>query len=329
MAASSGTVGLTQLDAISCIEHAARRCGVLASALTAEMLTSARENLFLILSEFVTKGLQLWCVQKTVYPLDAGGRFLYLNVGSVDLEDVLLRYGTANVAGAINAGIATYTPAVAVAVGSVVLGVPGGTYTFALEGSPDGVTWTQYGVASYTLTATKRVAFDADVVVTLGLWRVRETVLGIVVLNSAVFMTACTEINMSALNKDDYSLMPNKEFTSTQPLQFWYDKQTPQARLWLWPLPATADRLCVVWAQYQIQDVGDLSNTLQVPQRWLNAVISALAPYVCLELPKELVPPDRYTVLTARAEAALGDAMDAEVDGSPLRLAPRIGGYTK
>lgn len=327
--ATSGTVGLTQLDAVTVIEHAARRCGVLATVLTGEMLTSARENLFLILSEFCTKGLQLWCFQKNVYQLTAGLRALTLNLGTVDLENVLLRSGTSNAATSLSPGSATYSPASAVVVGSVILDCPAGAYNFVLEGSADGLSWVQYGAYAVSPAARTTVCFDSDVVISLAFWRVRETLLGTITFFSASFYTAATEINMTALNKDDYALMPNKEFRSTQPLQFWYDRQIPQPRLWFWPVPQDDSRLCVVWAQFQIQDVGALTNTLQVPQRWLNAVISELATYVFLELPKELVPQDRYPVLMSKAERALSDAQDAEVDGSPLRLVPRIGMYTK
>lgn len=328
--ATSGTVGLTQLDVAKCIEHAARRCGVLATVLTAEMLESARENIFLILTEFLNHGLQLWCFQKTVYPLTGGKRFLTLNLGTIDLEDVLLRYGTVNAATAISPGAAIYSPAAAVVIGSVVLGLPvAGAYTLVVEGSPDGLSWTEYGRYTPPAGATGRIAFDLDQVATLAFWRVREIVLGLVTLTSASFISAATEINMSALNKDDYAMMPNKEFLSLNPLQFWYDKQLPQPRLWFWPLPQDDTRLAVVWAQMQTQDVGDLTNTLQVPDKWLDAAIGELATRVFLELPKELVPPDRYPILVANAEKALNAARDAEVDGSPVRLVPRIGAYTR
>lgn len=329
---TSGTVGLTQLDAITVIEHSARRCGVLSTVLTAEMLTSARENLFLILSAFVTQGLQLWCQQKTVYHIPGGIRWLLLNVGTVDLENVLLRSLTANAATSLAPGTATYSPAASVTVGSATVEVPAGTYNFVLEGSADGVTWRQFGTFAVTPTVAGKIAFDSDIVGNRLFWRVRETLTGLVNFTSVTFNTDASEINMSPLNKDDYALMPNKEFMSTRPLQFWYDKQLPQPKLWFWPVPAYGvNSICVVWAQIQLQDVGDLTNTIQVPQAWLDAVISELATRVWLELPKELVmaDPDRYAKLTARAEKSLSDARDAETDGSPLRLVPRIGAYTK
>jgi len=328
---TSGTIGRTTIDAVSVIEHAARRCGVLTSAIPAEVLLSARQNLFMILTEFLNKGLQLFCLQKTVYPLLSGQKTLSLDVGTTDLQDVLLRTAVNNAATASGAGFATYVPASAVMVYSVAFTVSAaGTYTFVLEASNDGVTWQTAGTRSVNPTGAATVAFDADLLtLTAAQWRLRETVAGMLIPLSVVFYTQATEIQMTALNRDDYALMPNKGFQSLQPLQFWYDKQYNQPRLWFWPTPQDSTRCAVVWAQFQIQDVGALSNTLQVPDRWLNAVISQLAPYVCLELPKELVPQDRYPILVERAETALLAAQEAEVDGSPLRLRPQIGGYTR
>ena len=330
--ATSGTVGRTVVDVSTVIEHAVRRCGVLASIITAEMQTSARENLFLILSDLATKGLQLWNVQKTVYPLASGQRYLNLQLGTTDLQDVLLRSVTSAPADVLSAGVATYAPITSLLTPLLISGVSvtcaAGTYNWVLEGSSDGVIWVQYGAQSITLDVAGAFAFDSAQTATLGFWRVRETLVGTVVPTAVTFNSAATEIPITQLNRDDYALMPNKEFASAQPLQAWYDKQTPQPRLWFWPLPQDATRLCVVWAHFLNQDVGALSNTLAVPQRWLNAVISELAPLVCLELPKELVPPERYGQLMDRAQVALSIAQDAEVDGAPLRLRPNIRGYT-
>jgi hypothetical protein len=36
-----------------------------------------------------------------------------------------------------------------------------------------------------------------------------------------------TEIMMSRLNRDDYTNLPNKNFTANQPYQFWFDRTIP------------------------------------------------------------------------------------------------------
>jgi hypothetical protein len=326
--ATSGTLGMEVLDVTSVIEHAARRCGVLATMLTSEMLTSARENLGLILSTFVTKGMQLWCTTKTVYPLNQGAAFLLLNPGTVDVVNALIRSGT-YAAGTLATGQALYSPAAPVLVNAVSLDLPAGAYQFVLESSPDAAAWTVQAAYSVTLQAAGRAGFDAETFVTAAFWRVREVLSGTVHMTAATFITAASEIPMAKLNRDDYANLPNKAFSAQQALQFWYDKQYYQPRMWLWPVPQDSDHQAVVWSQNQVQDVGDLSNQLQVPQRWMDAVIFELSTRVCLELPKELVPPDRYSTLSTRAEMALKDVMDAETDGSPVRLAPNIRAYTR
>ena len=69
---TSGRVGSTIIDVMTMIEHATRRCGVSAANLTAEQIQSARENLFLILSNLATRGLSLWCVTKLTLGTEVG-----------------------------------------------------------------------------------------------------------------------------------------------------------------------------------------------------------------------------------------------------------------
>lgn len=326
--ATSGTVGLTTIDVTQIIEHAARRCTVLAPAIPAEVQLSARENLFMILTQLAVQGMALWCIHKTVYALAAGASDCTLDLGIEEVLNALCRTGIQN-PGALAAGTATYSPTTAAQVYGVNLGVPQGTYTFVTEGSPDGVTWKQYGTKSVTLTAQGNVCYDNEPSATLLFWRVRETVAGTVVFYSAGFVTNANEVEMSVMSRDDYAALPNK-FAQGRPLQYWYRKKFPQQQLKVWQVPADSTTYqAVVWARRQIQDVGALSNTLELPQRWLNAVISQLAPYVCLELPSQMVPTGRYEILVGLAADTLGAVLDAEVDGAPVRIDPGIRGYTR
>lgn len=328
--ATSGTVGRTVIDATAVIEHATRRCGVLTTELTAEMQTSAKDNLFLILSDFVTKGMELWCLGKVTYPVLQGASILNLDVGWVDVEHALLRTVSSHAADAIVAGSATYAPAVDATIVSAVLDLPAGDYSWVLEGSSDGgVTWGTYGQRAVSLAARQTICVDADVFTSLLNWRVAETLTGTVVPFSATFCDNWTEIPMSKTAQDDYAQLPNKGFPG-RPLQFWFDKQRDNARFWLWPVGSdSVTYQCVVWGHRQIEDVGELSNTLDVPQRWMNAVISTLAPYICLELPKDKVPPGRLQELIGMAAAILKDVQDAEIDGAPVSIAPNISAYTR
>lgn len=325
---TSGTVAQTQIDVVTLIEHAVRRCGVPASVITEEILDSARDNLFLILSELMTRGLSLWCVKKQVYPVVASQAAYLLTAGTEDILKSLWRSGTALAQTSSTTSVATLVSTTAVAVNSTTVTVPAGAFSLALESSADGVTWQQVGSATGTApTGGQRVCIDSDPTATVGWWRVRETVASSTI--SATFLTVASELMMAPLNRDQYTALPNKLATTSKSLQYWYDKQYQQPRLVLWPVSSDTTAQLVVWVQRTIQDVGDLTATLEVPQRWQNAVIYLLAKVLCLELPAAMLPQGRYEALVAQADRALLQAEDSERDGAPIRWRPNISGYTR
>ena len=326
---TSGTIGQTVIDVTSMIEHAVRRCGVSAALITAEQMSSARDNLFLILSGLATRGLSLWCVTKLSLGTEAGRLEYTLPVGTVDVLQALYRRATPYAATTVGLGAATLTPASSIAITSVLVRPAAlGTYDLELQGSPDGVTWTTAGTATVVYDGATVPGVDATLVVTYPFWRVRDVRDPTRAIDAATFFSDPYEIPMSKLSRDDYANLPNKTFSSQWPLQYWYDKQFYQPKLVLWPVP-TEQRVVRVFLQSQIQDPGAFVNAVQVPQRWLDAVISLLAPRVCLELPKELVDSSRHGKLEEIAERTLRAAEDSETDGAPIRLAPNISPYTR
>jgi len=136
-----------------------------------------------------------------------------------------------------------------------------------------------------------------------------------------------TEITMARLNRDDYTNLPNKNFTANQPFQFWFDRTIPQPTMYLWPTPSNAFVQMTVWYSRQIQDVGALQGQLEIPQRWYEAVVMMLAHRMSLELPQ--VAPDRIAYLEKMADTYLMQAENEERDKSPIYLAPSIGCYTR
>jgi len=327
---TSGTVGQTVLDVAELIEHAARRCGVSASVLTAEQLRSARINLFLILSNLATRGLSLWCVQKMTFGLTAGRAVYALPVGTIDTLKMLYRNPSVTYSAAGPAAGALSTTLATPAVVSSAVATPAvpGVYSFVLESSNDGVTWAIVGGPTTVNFYDYPVGVDATTLREALFWRIRDTSDPARNLSSATFFSNVNEFVVSKMSRDDYTALPNKAITSQWPLQFWYDKQFYRPQVTFWPVSARDASACV-FIQRQIQDPGSYTNAVEVPQRWLDTVISLLAPRVFLELPKELVDPSRYQVLKDVAAETLRDAEDSETDGAPIRLSPNIGCYTR
>jgi hypothetical protein len=327
---TSGTVGQTVVDVTSMIEHAVRRCGVLASVITAEQQKSARDNLFLILSNLATRGLSLWCVAKLTFGLTQGRIEYELPVGTVDVLKLFLKTGTQHEANAVGLGNATLTLTEALEINSLVV-TPAvvGTYELVLEYFDSlNAVWIQTGSATVVYAEAVPIGLDAKVVASATTWRVRDARDPTRVFSAAYFLSTANDLEMSKLNRDAYTTLPDKTFSSQWPLQYWYDKQFYRPRISVWPLP-TAQIPVRAYLQRQIQDPGLFTNAVEVPQRWLDAVISLLAPRVCLELPKELVPAGRLEVLERIAANALREAEDSETDGAPIMFAPNISPYTR
>lgn len=326
---TSGTVGQTIMDVMSIIEHATRRCGVDPARLTAENVLSARDNLFLILSGWATRGLSLWCVSRITLGLQAGVSEYTLPVGTVDVLNALLRRATSHVATTTGPGSATVTFTEPIAVGSVLVRPDtAGAYLLALEKSEDGIIWSRVGLSPVVYDGSTDVGLDATKKASALYWRVVDLTDPLRAFAAATFYSAQNDIPMSKLSRDDYANLPSNMTQSLWPLQYWYDKQFYQPKIVFWPVP-TQDMPIRLFTQSQVQDPGQFVNAVQVPQRWLDATISALAPRLALELPKELVPPGRYEIVQGLANTAFREAEDSETDGAPIRLAPNISYYTR
>jgi hypothetical protein len=135
------------------------------------------------------------------------------------------------------------------------------------------------------------------------------------------------ELQMSRLNRDDYTNLPNKQFTANQPFQYWFDRTIPQPTMYLWPVPSSAFVQMTVWYSRQIMDVGSLSGQLEIPQRWYEAILMMLSHRMSLELPA--VQTDRIGYLEGQADKYFNLAEQEERDKSPIYLAPNVSVYTR
>jgi hypothetical protein len=332
--ATSGTVSQTVVDVTALVEHAFRRCGKLASTISSELQLSARENLYFLLSDLANRGLSLWCIQKYVLGVSPYKTSYTLPVGVVDVMNTLYRTKT-DLTGSTISGAGwqgqDLTTAQLVHTASVSF-VSNATVTLVLEYSADNATWVTsvaFPVAQ-TVLAGEWLAVDPDSAVTARYWRVRDTSGTLPAVSILVFSKDPYEVPMAKLSGDDYQSLPNKTLSApagSKSLQYWFDKQiTP--RIVIWPASQGNVDQIVLWSQRHIQDVGALTNTLDIPQRWLESIILTLACRCALELPAGELPPGRYELLSAEAEKHLLQAEDSENDGSPIRIAPNIRGYS-
>ena len=332
MAATSGTVGLTTVDVTTLIEHAFRRCGKMPSTISSEQQLAAKESLFFLLTDLVNDGINLWCIQKAILPLTAGKSTYDLPPGANKVLTCNYRTQQALASSSTVSGADYHGQVFPSAVSPTNVQITfsaGGIPALLIEYSQDGSTWVLSGRfpgQQSVVPAGAAIAADLDMTTSALYWRVRDTSGTILGISALVFSGTPSEIPMSVLNRDDYFSLPNKTFQANKSLQYWFDKQiTP--RIFLWPVPNTGDQVTAEIYR-QIQDVGSFTNLLEVPQRWYEYVIFALAEKLFIELPTGEGGPGRLEYLERKVAHHLDRAANGESDGAPIKLLPNLRGYT-
>jgi len=351
--AFSGTVGQTVINVQTLIDHGARRCGKLAEELTSEQVLSARQSLYFLLSDLGNRGIQFWTMTKLVIGLTADKYIYELPKGSIDLWNVLYRTMnrpsgayTSSAGGTVanaydgdtdtictqtsaNGNIAVnYGTSNPIYIGSIgILPAATGTWSIIYEWSEDGVTWgTLVDLGTVDVVNNEWIWTDIVAGQTVPFYRCRAYNGTTLSVRELYFGNNSLEVQMSSLNRDDYTNLPNKDFTANQPYQYWFNRQIPKPKIYIWPVPSTAFVQMTCWYSRQIEDVGALTDELEIPQRWYEAVQMMLAHKMSLELPQ--VGMDRVQYLEKMAEKHLYNAEQEERDRSPIYWAPNISVYT-
>jgi hypothetical protein len=327
--AYSGTVSQTVFNTRKVIDNAVRRCKLTAQQISAEHLDIANDQLYLLLSSLSNRGIQLWCIEKQIYPLYNGVGDITLDVGTLDVLNSNLRW-LQQVTG-INYDTATYrevdftSPAFVTTVGVLwaAASVP-----LVLERSDDNVIWETVQTETPSATAGQWTWFDLESSVASRYFRVRATS-GTLGFSQIYLGNTPTEIPLARMNRDDYTNLPNKSFQSNRPLQYWFDRQVQQPIMHLWPVPNEQAELyqIVLWRQRYIMDVGSMTQQIEVPQRWYEAIVAMLAARLAMEyveVDAQLIP-----MLDQKATEALYYAQQEEQDNSPIMIAPNISMYTR
>ena len=327
--AYSNTVSQTVFDTRRVIDNAARRCKLRAESITAEYIDIANDQLYLLLSDLANMGAPLWCIEKQILPLYDGYGDVTLDTKVVDILNSNLRQ-LQTVTGTNTTTSTTHTIAFSGTTFVTTVGVKwaAASVPIALERSDDGVTWTTIQTETPVAIAGEWTWYDLESSIATLYFRVRATS-GTLVFTQIYTGNTPTEIPLARLNRDDYTNLPNKSFQSNRPLQFWYDRKIPNPIMHLWPVPnsgADTSQL-VLWVQRYIMDVGTMTQQLEVPQRWYEAIVAMLASKLALEIVE--VDVNMIPLLDQKAQQALYTAQAEERDNSPMMIAPNISVYTR
>ena len=314
--ATSGTVGVTVISTNRVIEHALRRAGIATSSQTPEIVQIAKECLYLLLTHYSNTSLNLWCVEPILLGLNPGQIEYPLPVGTNDLLNV--GFCTPWLAsGNLSGNILTLdTQESLTRVGVSFSTQPVSTFTVSVSGN--GIDYTDVA----TLTATSLTSWvDLDPAIMCQWVKVTGGT-----VSSIYAATGATEIPIYPLNRDQYAELPNKTQTSATVVNYQFRK-TLNPTIALWPVPSLPERHLALWIHRQVEDVGGLSQTLAIPQRWFEATIIQLAFRLSMEIPG--VAADRIKMLLDLSTKFNIEVTNEETDSAPTYVQPGISPYTK
>lgn len=328
---TSGTFSSTTFNTLRVIDTAFRRCRLPAQAITPEMQEYAKDALYLLLSDLANPRPPSWCIEKQIYPLYQGQPVVTLDIGTVEVLNANLRTmqeltgATVSLPNSYTVDFTGTDDGVGT-VNSVGIKWSGTAVPITFETSVDGLTWATVG--SQTTAASAGLWTWTDITPALAKQQFRITSVDPMLMTEVYLGTMPQEIPMGLLNRDSFVAQSNHAFQG-RPLTYWFQRNIAQPQLNLWPVPnlAAEHQQLIVWRHRHIMDVGTLQQSLDIPQRWFEAICAGLASKVAAETPAvdiNLIPKLEQT-----AAMALQKAWEGDSDGSPTQINPGIGCYTR
>lgn len=174
----------------------------------------------------------------------------------------------------------------------------------------------QKGSASYRLEASTSDLLDV-----------------ILRINDGILATQA-DYHLSLISQPTYAAIPNK-LSQGRPLQYYHERKeildisagtNQHSDITLWPVPdKDSEYKLIYWRVKRIADVGDdASNTMQIPDRFIPALVAGLAYQIACKRP-EATP--KVGMLKQQYEEEFRLAADEDRVKTSARFVPRILGY--
>jgi len=192
------------------------------------------------------------------------------------------------------------------------------TYTIQPEYSVNsGVTWLPcpgFTPVAKTFAQNTLVWFVIPVPVPASSFRIREIGGSTLNISELYFNTNVNDTSISRISRNEYIAVPNKNQTGT-PTSFWVDRQiNPVVYLYLTP-NSTYNNMYYTYTR-QIQDIGSMIDTAEIPARFLEPLSSDLSARLSIKEGKL----DRFPILDAQAKQSYLKAGMEDRDRAPLNM---------
>ncbi len=203
------------------------------------------------------------------------------------------------------------------------------TYTLVVEYSFDGITWqTPYKAPTQQYLATQTTWFVIDRSVNARYWRIRETN-GATLSIQQIYFSQPTNNGvgdrlLGPISRSEWMAISNK-MSQGFPSGFYFD-ETINPTMVLFPVPSAniyGNATNILYTNYRYaQDVTQMFQTMEIPQRFYDALVAGLASRLSLKF-----VPDRYQMLKLDAQEAYMLAAKTDFENVTLRFQPDTNFY--
>lgn len=129
------------------------------------------------------------------------------------------------------------------------------------------------------------------------------------------------DLMIQGISRAEYAAIPQKGQTGERPTQFYFQR-TITPSLFLWPVPRDNTVTLYYYRMKIQQDAGSPTDSLDIPNRWMEAIASGLAAKLAVKF-----APDRLVALQQMADAAYSRAIAEDRERVPLRITIDTWGY--
>lgn len=328
--AVTGTVSQNHLTLQNVYDRAFARAGIPMQTITSEYLDTAKYLLNLGLSEFVTTGVTLWTNGVIKMGMQPGLSRVVLPDGTLEVDRVVL-LRTTTTDGIVNGTSPSWLIAASSSIAAEYVGIKvstAGFYNIRVDVSTDGLTYTT--AATFTnlqLFTSQWNWLELDIAPSATTYyRVVETSSAAFPVTAAILAVGGTEIQLNPEGRDTYANLPNKKTKGTV-TSYFEERLVDGPVLYLWNAPNDdhGNYILNVWRKRHMIDPGDMSARIEVPQRWMDAIIWDLAWRLCAEIPEATKPMGELRMLAKEARASI---TPTETDNAVVSLGANISMYT-
>lgn len=201
-------------------------------------------------------------------------------------------------------------------------------YTIAIEYSFDNVNWQlSQQLSLQTYYANQILWAVIENTLNARAWRIRETGGATLQIQQIYFDVPSTtgqgDRALAAISYSEWMQQPNKT-SSNQSLSGYFFNNQISPYLTLWPIPAVNNQFTgLLFTAYQYsQDVTNLFNQFNVPQRFYEALVAGITARLALKF-----APDKLQMCKMDAQSAFQVACLTEGGNETLRFIPDLSAY--